>query len=600
MCRTGGRRCEATWDTAHVQRAYAQRRRNRNQQKAAEARAAGDPGAAAKYDVLRRAAAAEFHAIDTAIQAHQATTAVPSPDAALSTLLTANRARGAKKLLDAPLAEHLPPAVRDRITSPEYQDLRARERATAAALHQLRARRTAGHPVDPAQAHRVYDAHKAARAATLNYRMGTARLLDGTATTTDRDFTAPNTMAVIGEADSGTEQWLRMRQPTVGGSDVGAICQVGAYGAAARAQVRDSKTDPDPQTQEHNDHSYIGDVWEPHLVSIATTALGQQAYTNKATRSDGACHVNLDAFTIDEVTGKVNTVVEMKTSSHPEDWEDAPPPGYVLQTQHYMHNLDARAGILIAAVNDERLVVYDVAHDDTVPAGATTPKKLGGEFSYRDVKEYTETTVAGWNTTRTQATTAGPRRPRQRFELTAQEKTTWRRALDEGAVFVDLETSTRSPTTGHIIEFAGVDDQGHEFQRLYGVPADHSAWNGTGAVDVHHITPPMIRGQPMLLDSESARAEIREFIGERVLIAHNAAFERSWLEENQIPVDTACTQRAFGATVDDDAIPDNTMRSFTEWSGHEYRDAHRAMPDVKMMRRAFERLRPYLDAATRS
>lgn len=603
MCRTGGRRCEAKWDEAHKQRTLAQRRRNRNRQKAEQARAAGDDATAGKYEALEIAAQHDFAHQDAMIRTHEAAT---DPAPSLEAQVRENQERGTKRLLDVPIAEHMPAPVRERITSEEFQGLLRAERDTEAELARIRAAAAAGEDVSTRDRHDALDAYKAARADTLAYRLETARILDGTAETEDRDFVAPASMQFLGEAESGSVEWHQMRQPTVGGSDVGAICQVGAFGPSNRKQVQDAKMELDPQAQEDTIHTYIGNVWEPHLVAIASQSLGQQAYTNKGTRSDGKAHVNLDAFTLDESTGKVDTVVEIKTSSHDSDWNDAPPEGYVLQAQHYMHNLEARRGVLVAAVNDQRLVIHEIDHDDKVPAGPKTPKMLGDEFAYRDVKAYTENTVATWNDKREKnraAVAAGepaPTRPRQRFTLTDDEKATWNQALTKGAVYVDLETTSRSPGSGHIIEFAGIDSDGNEFERTYNIPPEHAKWNGTGAVDVHHITPEMVEDRPVLMRDEPSIQEIREFIGDRVLIAHNASFEASWLKENGIQAKTACTKRAFGALVDDD-VPDNTMKSFTEWAGDEYKDAHRAMPDVRMMKGNVEKkLRPLLDGIIRS
>lgn len=519
----------------------------------------------------------------------------------LSMVAAANEFEGMRKVIDVPLADYAPAQVRDRLNSEEFRTLLNTEATTRQAWETAEQAREEGTGT-AMEYHRALDAHRAAQVELLAYREETARVLEGTATTQEADFTLPDGVHQVGDAEAGSAEWQRLRQGTVGGSDVGALVKAGKWGRLNYQDVRAAKMDLDPQDEPHDGASWVGDVWEPHLANIASDVLGEPVYTNKGTFSDGTRHANIDGFTKDD--DRVGTVVEMKTSASPTDWEDTPPDGYVLQTQHYVDVLGARDGLLVANINDDRLVVYRVNATDKVQAGPDTNKGMGAEFTYSDVRDYCEKTVTRWNTDREakrEATSAGTAAtsPRRRFDLKDDEKATWRDALTKGYVIVDLETTHTSAQRGHVLEFAGTDDQGNSFTSLYDVPDDHAAWNGTGPVDVHGIDRSMLHGKPILHEDETARARLRDFIGDRVVIAHNAGFEKKWLDEVGVPVRTADTQRAFGALVNDERLPDNTMRSLSEWAGVKYEDAHRAGRDVDMLSQAFAKLRPLLEDATK-
>lgn len=611
MCRVGGPRCEEKGGPLRKEYENARRSRNHNAHLARTAAEEGNEEDAEKYLAMSAKHGERMDAIEDEMRQHEQETekaalaeqvaqhdAATEDTATLRSMVEDADAKGLRKVLDVPLADYAPEAVRERLRSQEFRSLIDRERELGAALDALDKAKDGGGEVAAVDYHRALDAHRAAKADLMDYRLETARIIEGTAQTREASFALPDGVHEVGEAESGSAEWLRMRQNTLGGSDVGAICKVGEWGHLNYNDVRESKMDLDPQDQDHEGAALIGDIWEPHLAAAASDALGQEVYTNKATYSDGKRHANLDGFTKDGEN--VGTVVEMKTGSQADKWEDAPPEGYTLQTQHYVDVVGAKDGLIVANINDDRLVMYRVGVEDKVPAGPKSIKKLGEEFSYSDVRSYSEGMVEKWNTDR-EARRTGDANPttRRRFEMTDEEKGVWRQALDKGVVFADLETSHMSASRGHIIEFGGMDEQGNELQRLYGVPDDHARWNGTGAQDVHGISPAMVSDRPVLLEDASSVEEIKAFVGDRVLVAHNASFEDRWLKEAGIKVQTADSMRAFGALAEGDDIKDNSMASFTKWAGVEYQDAHRAMPDTRMMAQSFGKLRALIEEAVR-
>lgn len=490
----------------------------------------------------------------------------------------------ARKIIDIPLADVAPAEVRNRLLSKEFTDL----------VREHDARKTDWEHAQKGIARgagllRTFDAYKVARKRLEAYKDVTASLLP-THEVPEAQFALPEGARHIGEAEPGTVEWLTMRQPTLGGSDVGSICKVGQYGQMNYDEVRASKTNPTPDEQDHSGSALRGDLWEPWIIRSAGEVLGIDVWANKGTYTDGSRHVNLDGFTLDD-QAQVARVVEAKTSSHPEGWGDTVPDGYALQTQHYGDFFEVeQSALLVANLNDERLVIWEVPLDHRVSAGKDSPKKLGEDFSYADVRPYAEGMVAKW-------VEDGKRslpKTRRTFRDTPAVRDSWNAALSRGIVLADLETTGYSPDKGHIIEVALMRiDGGREverFHRFYGVPADHAEWNGTGPEDVHHISRGDVEGLPVLIESPDEARAIREFIGDSVLVAHNAAFEDKWLSFNGVSVPCADTMTAFGIAVRDEGVVSNRMSSLVGWAGFEYKDAHRAINDVLMMLQAMPAL----------
>lgn len=497
----------------------------------------------------------------------------------------------ARKIIDIPLADVAPVEVQDRLVSNEFSRLITEHNSRKTTWEQ--AENSPG--TDRADILRAYDAYKIANRHLEAYKNVTASLLPAHEVP-EVQFSLPEGARHIGEAEPGSVEWLTMRQPTLGGSDVGSICQVGKYGQMNYDDVRTSKTNPTPDEQEHSGAALRGDLWEPWIIAIAGEALGIEVLANKGTYTDGPRHVNLDGFTL-TTDGRVARVVEAKTSSHPEDWETTVPEGYALQTQHYGDFFEVeQSALLVANLNDERLIIWEVPLDHKVSAGETSPKKLGEEFSCTDVRAYAEGMVAKWvNDSKNPLPKA-----RRSFQDVPAVRNSWEAALSRGIVLADLETTGYSPDRGHIIEVALVRiDGGREverFHRFYGVPADHAEWNGTGPEDIHHISLGEVEGLPVLIESPSEARAIREFIGDSVLVAHNAAFEDRWLTFNGVSVPCADTMKAFGIAVRDEEIANNKMSSLMEWAGFEYKDAHRAINDVLMMLQAMPALTERIEA----
>lgn len=170
---------------------------------------------------------------------------------------------------------------------------------------------------------------------------------------------------------------------------------------------------------------------------------------------------------------------------------------------------------------------------------------------------------------------------------------------------IDLETSSIAdssvqdsraflPSYGDIIETGMVHYDAHgvetsRFSRLHGNHELINKHNGTGAVEVHHISVEDVAGKPRFNEPEENRLVTDEMYQSNVLVAHNDKFERKFLSYNlkdydkDFPwLDTAWLTRHFSESTEGRA----RLQEFCADHGVDYVEAHRATNDADMMMRA--------------
>ena len=226
-------------------------------------------------------------------------------------------------------------------------------------------------------------------------------------------LTPPEGAQEMGHWPSGSAEWLRMRQHSLGGSDVGAIMHVDEHwGEKNWERIRQSKLDLDPKAQEHSGATGRGDTWEPALDNLAAEILGVPVYLDKTTYRRGLSHANLDGLTLTP-QGTLKSVIECKTSSFPDEWtEDHIPEGYVLQTGHYMRFYGASKAFLIVNLDDRLILGYKVTIDTQIHCSPALKRHTGLEWaSYLDLYPEAESFIAKWNEQREANRAALERRP---------------------------------------------------------------------------------------------------------------------------------------------------------------------------------------------
>jgi DNA polymerase-3 subunit epsilon len=115
-------------------------------------------------------------------------------------------------------------------------------------------------------------------------------------------------------------------------------------------------------------------------------------------------------------------------------------------------------------------------------------------------------------------------------------------------VAVDVETTGLSPQRGHrVIEIGAVRIVNGAFTEEFHSLIDCGGSISMSAQRIHGITPAMLRGQP---PPAAAFAAFRAFIGQALLVAHNAPFDISFLRHEfgrlgwPLPNRSLCTLQA--------------------------------------------------------
>jgi DNA polymerase III epsilon subunit-like protein len=190
--------------------------------------------------------------------------------------------------------------------------------------------------------------------------------------------------------------------------------------------------------------------------------------------------------------------------------------------------------------------------------------------------------------------------------------TTWKKDL----VSVDIETSGMGPNSGEIIEIGirRTRPDGTivtEYEERFGVK-DERILNiiGTGAQDVHKITPDDIRGKRRFTHPE-VQEKVKALLmdDDVVVVAHNKAFEERWFDQyipgfrkhrarlttsrfkaeragvpHPEPKAIMCTM--FQARYLNHDSANNRLATYSESNGVPYLNAHSALPDAQMTQEA--------------
>lgn len=130
--------------------------------------------------------------------------------------------------------------------------------------------------------------------------------------------------------------------------------------------------------------------------------------------------------------------------------------------------------------------------------------------------------------------------------------------------------------------------------------------NGTGAEDVHHISPEMIADKPRLADPDTRRKVHTALTDGDVIVAHNVNFEQKHLfhhfptlKSSSKWLDTAWLARHFMPEEVGGKSRGGSLKDFTEDNGGQYLNAHRAAEDAEMMVDAMSSFFGRKDWATR-
>lgn len=160
-------------------------------------------------------------------------------------------------------------------------------------------------------------------------------------------------------------------------------------------------------------------------------------------------------------------------------------------------------------------------------------------------------------------------------------------------VFLDLETTGLNPEEGHeILEFGAVKTQAGEEKAQISTLIRPTNPIPPESIKIHGITDLFVMGAPSF---EMAAPDILEFIGDSVIIAHNAPFDVGFLSvalqavgrklPDNLVLDTVPFSRALHPTQQNHKL-DTLKKNY----GVTAERAHRALDDSRALARVFARM----------
>ena len=159
---------------------------------------------------------------------------------------------------------------------------------------------------------------------------------------------------LLGVFDSGTPEWHRAREMSIGGSDISTICGLNPFQSAYHLFcVKSGKI---PNTVEENWPIRFGKAFEEPILKLWQEEHPEYEVFRTGTYQDNLMpfrHANPDALARNSETGEW-IVIEVKTGR--QTWETVPD-GYVAQTQHYLDILDMNRAVIVAVAG---MTWYDI------------------------------------------------------------------------------------------------------------------------------------------------------------------------------------------------------------------------------------------------
>ncbi len=166
------------------------------------------------------------------------------------------------------------------------------------------------------------------------------------------------TGVLLGEFDADSAEWHESRGKGIGGSDVGAI--LGVSPMLTRKKLFQMKTGAVPKGGSSG-AAKIGHQFEPVIARQFAEAHPEMRvmYAKASWRNKERPYqyANIDALVCENGSEKPNAILEIKTSSHAEDWIDEktgearPPEHYRAQVLWYMSTFGIKKGYLAALIN---------------------------------------------------------------------------------------------------------------------------------------------------------------------------------------------------------------------------------------------------------
>lgn len=161
--------------------------------------------------------------------------------------------------------------------------------------------------------------------------------------------------------------------------------------------------------------------------------------------------------------------------------------------------------------------------------------------------------------------------------------TQFKKVIPDCFVVVDLETTGLSYADDAIVEIGAVRVKNCQVTETFHTMVDPRRIMPAESTAVNGITQPMLDGQPWLCE---VLPDFLEFVGEDVLVAHNAGFDGRFILEACLRLDLAIPLAFFDTMQLARYWPEAANRkqsTFLEAAGIENDHAHRALSDAEAL-----------------
>lgn len=159
------------------------------------------------------------------------------------------------------------------------------------------------------------------------------------------------------------QEWLKLRQTGIGGSDAGTILGINKW--KSPIQLYFEKTQPELKQEIDNEYIYWGNVLEDVVAKEFTERTGKKVRkVNKMFRHP---KYNFMLANIDRAVVGEKAVLECKTTSeyNKEAWkEDEIPDSYIAQVQHYMAVTGYEKGYIAVLIGGNKFIWKEIERDE--------------------------------------------------------------------------------------------------------------------------------------------------------------------------------------------------------------------------------------------
>jgi len=164
-------------------------------------------------------------------------------------------------------------------------------------------------------------------------------------------------------------------------------------------------------------------------------------------------------------------------------------------------------------------------------------------------------------------------------------------------IIVDLETTGLDYKREKIIEFAGIKLVDNQITEELEMLIDPQQEIRQSSIEIHGITPEMVEGAPTI---EEVMPRILDFIKDYPIVAHNAIFDHSFLNQasrdlygESIPNDKIDTFQMYKEVFPDESS--HGLESLLKRFNIDFSVRHRAMADAKGLAYAYPHLRDFYE-----